>query len=180
MLEEHHGLKGNALINAPHKFYPSVEMMILMLSRLLGKEDGSKIKKEFFGFIVKISKGKRIKWSKVLSDTLVEQLSSMSTSKKFYMNSYLVYLLLHGKYQPTTQGEVAMIEKGTYAIWKYYPKWKIERRWDGFFMRNDEWEYEIYKELKAEAWGLLHPPSTLLLHQDFWVNCGSLPTAYIC
>lgn len=72
MLEEHHGLKGNALINAPrNNFYPSIEMMILMLSGILGKEDGFKFRKEFFGFIVEISKGKRIKWSKVLSDTLL-------------------------------------------------------------------------------------------------------------
>jgi len=138
MLDEHHGLKGNALINAPHSnFYPSVELMILMLSRILGKEDASKFRKEFFGFIMEIARGKRIKWSKVLSDTIAEQLSSMGTKCKFYLNSYLVYMLLHGKYRTTTKGEVAWIEKGTYAIWKCYPKWKVERRWDSFFTRND-------------------------------------------
>lgn len=151
MLDEHHGLKANALINAPHSnFYPLVELIILMLSRILGKEDASKFRKEFFGFIVEIVRGKKIKWSKVLSDTIADQLSSMGTTRKFYLNSYLVYLFLHGKHKPMAQGEVRWIERGTYAIWKCYPKWKVERRWDSFFMRNDGWEYEIYKELKGE------------------------------
>lgn len=70
MLQEHHRLKGNALINAPRSnFYLVVEFMILMLSRILEKEDGSKFKKEFVGFIVEMAKGRKIKWSKMLSDT---------------------------------------------------------------------------------------------------------------
>lgn len=122
ILEEHHGLKGNTLINAPRSnFYSSVELMILMLSRILRKEDGTKFRKESFGFIVEMAKGKNIRWSKVLSDTLAEQLSSMGTSWKFYLNSYLVYLLPYDKFRPTAQGEVAWIEKWTYATWKCYP-----------------------------------------------------------
>lgn len=113
MQEEHHGLKGNALINAHRSnFFPFVELIILMLLRILGKQDGPKFRKKVFGFIVKMAKGRKIKWSKVLSDTLAEQLSSMGTSCKFYPNSYLVYLLLHGKHRPTAQGEVAWIKKG--------------------------------------------------------------------
>lgn len=151
MLDEHHRLNGNALINAPHSnLYASMELMILMLSRILGKEDASKFRKEFFGFIVEIARGKRIKWNKVLSDTIVDQLSYMGTTHKFYLNSYLVYLLLHGKYRPTTQGEAIWVEKGIYVVWKCYRKWKVERRWDSFFMKNDGWKYEIYKELKGE------------------------------
>lgn len=43
MLEKHHVLKGNTLINAPHShFYPSMDLMILMLLRVLEKEDASK------------------------------------------------------------------------------------------------------------------------------------------
>lgn len=118
MLEEHHSIKENTLINAPrNNFYPFVELMILMLSRILEKEDGTKFK-EFFGFIIEMAKGKKIRWSKVLSDTLAEMLSSMGTFQIFYLNSYLVYLSLHGKYKSTAQGEVTYIEKGTYAVWK--------------------------------------------------------------
>lgn len=114
MFEEHFGLKGNPLINAPRtNFLPSVELIILMLSRILGKDESSKFRREFFGFIVEIAKGNRIKWSKVLSDTIAEQLSSMASSRKFYLNSYLVYLLLHGKYRPTAEGEASWVQKGT-------------------------------------------------------------------
>lgn len=71
MLEEHHGLKGNALINAPRfNFYPAVELMFLVLSIVLEKEGASKFRKEFFGFILKITRGRRIRWSKVLSDAI--------------------------------------------------------------------------------------------------------------
>lgn len=73
MLDKHHALKGNAVVNAScSKFYPSVELMILMLSRILRKEDASKFRKEFFGFIVEIARGKKFKWSKVLSDTIAD------------------------------------------------------------------------------------------------------------
>lgn len=87
----------------------------------------------------------------MLSDTLVDQLSSISMSKKFYLNSYLVYLLLHGKYQPTPQGEASWVKKGMYVVWNCYSKWKLERRWDSFMMRNDGWEYLINKEIKGEV-----------------------------
>lgn len=152
MFEEHHELKGNALINAKRtNFFPTVKRMISMLSRVLGKEDNSKFNKEIFGFIVMISKGKRIKWSNIISDTLADHLLSIRTTKKFCMNSYLVYLLLHGKYRPTSLGEEALIMEGSHAVWKCYPKWRFERRWNSYFMRNDGWQYEIYKELKREV-----------------------------
>lgn len=43
-----------------------------------------------------------------------------------------------------------MVKKGS-AIWKCHLKWKVERRWDGFVMRNDGWKYLIYKEIKGEV-----------------------------
>lgn len=151
MLEEHSDLKGNPLLNAPHSnFLPTVELIILILSRILGKDDASKSKMEFFGFITEIAKEKRIRWSKVLSDTLDDQLSSMAKTKKFNLNSYLVYLLLHGKYRASAHGDISLINKGS-TIWKCYPKWRIERRWESFEMMNDRWEYLIYKEIKGEV-----------------------------
>lgn len=47
-------------------------------------------------------------------------------------------------------GELAWIEKETYAIWRCYPKWELERIWDSFIMKNDGWEYDIYKDIKGE------------------------------
>lgn len=44
-----------------------------------------------------------------------------------------------------------MLREGGHSVWQCYPKWKIERRWNNFFMRNDGWEDEIYKELKGEV-----------------------------
>ena len=105
-MEEFQGIKGNALINAPHSsFIPAVDLLILMLSRVLGKEDATKFRKEFFGFIVEIARGRKIRWSKVISDALIDQLSTIGASKKFYLNSYLVYMLLKGKNRPAALGD---------------------------------------------------------------------------
>jgi len=144
MLEEHNHLKGNPLLNAPYSsFLLVIELIILMLSRILEKDNASKFRKEFFGFITEITKGRRIMWNKVLSNTLINQFSSMAKIKKFNLSSYLVYLLLHGKYQPSIDGDL--------TIWKCYLKWRIERRWESFKMMNDGWEYLIYKEIKSEV-----------------------------
>ena len=60
-MEEFQGIKGNALINNPQSnFIPAVDLLILMLSRVLGKEDATKFRKEFFGFIVEIVRGCKI------------------------------------------------------------------------------------------------------------------------
>lgn len=172
MPEEQSSMKGNPLLNVSRfSFFLVVDLIILILSRILGKEDASKFKKEFFGFMVQIARGRRIRWSKVLSDTLADQLSSMGTSKRFYINSYLVYLLLHGKYRPTTK-DVSWVKKGKYAIWNCYPKWKIERRWNSFVIRNDGWEYLIYKEIKGEVAVAKISNSTqdaLRKHGDFFI-----------
>lgn len=86
-----------------------MDLMILMLSRVLGNDDASKFRKDFFCFIVEIARGRKIRWSKVISDALTNQLSSMSVTKFFYLNSYLVYMLLKGKNRPTTLAEIASI-----------------------------------------------------------------------
>lgn len=31
-----------------------------------------------------------------------------------------------------------------------YPRWWVKNRWHDFAMRNDGWEYKIYKEIKGE------------------------------
>lgn len=59
-------------------------------------------------------------------------------------------MLLKGNNRATTLGEVASIIKGNVYVWRCYPKWRIERRWNDFMMRNDGWEFEIYKDFKGE------------------------------
>lgn len=80
-------------------FIPIVSKLITLLSRVTGQENDTKYRKEFTGFIVMISSKRSIRWSKVINDALRHQLAYLGSSKKFYMNSYLVYLLL-----PSMQG----------------------------------------------------------------------------
>lgn len=66
-----------------------------------------------------------------------------------------------------------MIYKGTYAVSKCYPKWRVERRWDNFFMSNDGWKYGIYKELKGEVRItriLNSAQDALKKHGDFFIH----------
>lgn len=103
----------------------------------------------------------------------MDQLSSLGTTRKFYLNSFLVYLLLHGKHKPTALGEANLIQRGTYAIWKCYPKWRIERRWENNMMKSDGWVYEIYKELKGEITVVRISNSAqdaLRKHGDFFIH----------
>lgn len=137
--EEFQNFKGNAHINTLHSnFLSAMDLMILMLSKVLGKDDASKFRKEFFCFIVEIARGRKIRWSKVINDALTNQLSSITITRKFYLNSYLVYMLLKGKNGPTALGKVASIMKGNVSMWRCYPKWRIERRWNDFMMRNND------------------------------------------
>lgn len=86
----------------------------------------------------------------MISDALTNQLSTIGASKKFYLNSYLVYMLLKGKNRSSALREITLIAKGNVSIWRCYPKWRIER-WNDFVIRNDGWEFVIYKELKGDV-----------------------------
>lgn len=152
MLADYQELKGNPLINDKRTYFiPTAAKIITMLSRELGKKEDSKFRKEFFGFIIMISKGKRVKWRKVINDTMASHFSFMDSTKRFYMDSYLVYLLLDGKYRPLALGNEGILEKGNYPVWQFYSLWRLERRWNNFFKRNDVWDYEIYKEIKGKC-----------------------------
>lgn len=83
-------LKGNALLNVKRMdFHPTVSKLITLLSKVLGKEDDTKFRKEFLTFIYLIGQGKKIKWGRMISEALKNQISSCETTKRFYMNSYL-------------------------------------------------------------------------------------------
>lgn len=92
----------------------------------------------------------------MISDTIDKQLSSLGDTKKFHLNSYLVYMLLQGKHRLTTLGEVALIEKGKSTIWKCYPKWRIERRWDDFAMGNSSFTRSSREKLLSLKFRIRH------------------------
>lgn len=53
-------------------FYPTISTIISMLCRIMGQENDQRFRKEFVGFIHQISKGKGIRWSKVINDCLAQ------------------------------------------------------------------------------------------------------------
>lgn len=145
-------LKGNSLLNMKRMdFHPTVSKLIALLSIVLGKEDDTKFRKEFFTFIYLIGWGKKIRWGHAISEALKNQISSYKTTKRFCINSYLVYLLLAGKNRPMTHGDITLLNKSGTTIWKCYQKWFLGSRYSYFYMKTDRWEYEILKEIKGEA-----------------------------
>lgn len=96
--EEFQNLQGQRLISAwRDEFLPVVAKLITLLSRVTGQESDAKYRREFTGFIAVISSGRPIRWARVISHALRYQFSFFGSSKRFYMNSFLVYMLLHGK-----------------------------------------------------------------------------------
>ena len=69
-------------------------------------------------------------------------------TKRFYMSSYLVFLLLHGKNRKSAIADTEYLFDPEMPIWWSYPRFQLERRWDEFKMMNDGFECQIYKEIK--------------------------------
>lgn len=67
------------------------------------------------------------------------------------MNSYLVYLLLHGKFRSKEHVDERNLGKKGILAWNVYPKWWYHIKFRYYYERNDEWEYAIYKEIKGES-----------------------------
>ena len=101
-----------------------------MLSKVTGQKDDTKFRPEFTGFIELISTGKGTRWSKVINDALAQQLMNIQSSKRFYMNSYLVYLLLHGKERETSIANVEFLYDQKYSVWQQYPRFHRHNKWN--------------------------------------------------
>jgi len=132
-------------------FYPTVSTIISMLCRITGQENDQRFRKEFVGFIYQISRGKGIRWSKVISNCLAQQLSMLVETKRFYMSSYLVFLLLHGKNRKSTIADTKYLFDLEIPVWRSYPRFMLENRWDEFKMMNEGFECRIYAEIKGTA-----------------------------
>lgn len=85
----------------------------------------------------------------MISDSLLFQLAHIGSSRKFYMNSYLVFLLLHGKNRRSAHANVETLHNLEKLVCKAYPRWWLESKWGYYAMRNDGWEFQIYKEIKG-------------------------------
>lgn len=97
-----------------------------------------------------IGNRQKIKWSKVISDSLLFQLAHIGSSKRFYMNFYLVFLLLHGRNRKSAHADIEVLNNPEKVVWRSYSKCWLESRWDYYAIRNDGWEYQIYKEIKGK------------------------------
>ena len=123
-----------------------VRVVLLLFLLEVGQRDNSKYRKIFIGFIATINQGRAIRWGKVISDTLWYQLAYFGSSRLFYMDFYLVYLLLHGKVRSKQLADERYLVKKEFPIWRSYPKWWYYNKVRHFYKRNDLQEYEIYKE----------------------------------
>lgn len=148
LLDECQDYKGKAL-QQPGRidFYPTATTIITMMSQITRQQNDQKIVKEFTDFIHQINKGKGIRWSKVISVCLAKQLSEVIKMKRFYMNSYLIFLLLHGKNRKFALANMMYLNDKDKLVQRSYPKFLVENRWDEFKMMNERFECWIYKEI---------------------------------
>lgn len=154
-------------------FYPTAVTIITMLSRITGQENDQKFIKEFTGFIFQISKGRGIRWSKIISDCLAKQLSEVVETKRFYMSSYLIFLLLHGKNKKSALADMRYLDDKDKPVWRSYPKFLVENRWDEFKMMNEGFECRIYKEIKGSTEMTRVSDAAILAlhgHADFYLE----------
>lgn len=54
------------------------------------------------------------------------------------MNSYLVYLLLHGKLRSKEHADEIKLGKKGIPVWNIYPKWWYHNKFRHYYERNDE------------------------------------------
>jgi len=152
LYEDYQSIQGQRLISTRREeFLPIVAKLITLLSRVTGQENDSKYRKEFIGFIAVISSGGAIRWSRVINDVLRHQLAYFGSSKRFYMKSYLVYLLLHGKIRSRELANEKHLGKKGIPVWRVYLKWWYHNKFQHFYERTDQWEYSIYKDIKGES-----------------------------
>jgi len=91
LLEEYQNLQGQRLISAQREeFLPVEAKLITLLSRVTGKENDVKYRREFIVVIAAISSRRPIRWVGVISDALRHQVAYFGSLKTFYMNYYLV------------------------------------------------------------------------------------------
>lgn len=131
--------------------------IINMLSRVTGKEDDFKFWREFTGFIVVIGNRQKIRWSRVISDSLLFQLAHIGSLKKFYMNSYLGFLL-HGK-------------KGG----KWWREYLIQQLRPSMGMPTTFWKTTHIPTVGSMVLrlGLISCPSTPIIASSSWSSVGS-------
>ena len=86
------------------KFREEVKDYITLLHRVHGHKEAKNFEPWMCLFIMKMIKRKQIDWATIISDNIDKQVMNVLSTKKFYMTSYLVYMLaLQGKYLGLTR-----------------------------------------------------------------------------
>lgn len=67
------------------------------------------------------------------------------------MNSYLVYLLLHGKAKSKELADKGYLGHKNVPVWRAYQKLWYKNKFQYFYERTDYWEYDSCKDIKGES-----------------------------
>lgn len=116
---------------------PVVAKLITLLSRVIGHENDAKYRREFTSFIATVSSRRPIRWAGIISDALSYQLAYFGSSKTFYMNSYLVFLLLHGKTRSKELADERHLGQKYVPVWRAYQKWWYQNKFQYFYERSN-------------------------------------------
>lgn len=98
-------------------FFKEVNDLITLLSRVKGLPTSNTFYKWMYQYIHVIRQNKdKIFWGKQIIDAICEQLTKVSTTLKFYMTSYLVYIAASMRHFPglTTTGDKRQVEVHEY------------------------------------------------------------------
>lgn len=104
-------------------FFEEYHDLVTLLSKVMGLPTTAFFEEWMFYFIKEIIWGKtKLHWAKMISENLHNQLMVVKKSSKFYMTSYLVYLLVEkfphkGLFRAGTLGT----KKGEFKVYDCYP-----------------------------------------------------------
>ena len=76
------------------KFRKSVQIIVILLSRVFGRKDGSTFPDKWISIIYQIiTSGATLNWGKLISSNLDIQLRKVHKDRQFYMSSYLMNVM---------------------------------------------------------------------------------------
>lgn len=119
-----------AKVQHRREFKEDAKDLITMLSRVFGYPNAGDFYPWMVKFILTIF-DKKIDWTTLISDNIHEQLKSVLETNKFYMTSYLVYML---DSQATFLGLIRLgsFQLAEVKIYEHYPQLKLEDSYNFF------------------------------------------------
>lgn len=85
----------------------------------------------------------------------------------------MIFLLLHGKNRKSTLADIKYLHDKDKPVWRSYPKFLVENRWDEFKMMNEGLECWVYKDVKGSTeMTRISDAAFLALHEhvDFYLE----------